>query len=69
MTNANIHFLSANVPLVQFLPSPHHFIFCSVLTLKNDDVSMPEAFMHGHSCAMTFVYLKVHNGLWKFSVG
>ena len=40
-----------------------------VSTFKHDDVSMLKTFMCGHSCVMTFLHLKVHNGLCKFSVG
>ena len=57
---------NANFPLVQFLC--HHFIFGSVSTFKDDDVSMPKPFMCAHSRMMTFVHLKVHNGRCKFSV-
>ena len=43
-------------------PSPHHFVLGSVSTFKYDDVSMFKTFMHGYSCVMTFLHLKVHNG-------
>ena len=41
----------------------------SVSTFKPDDVSMLKTFMCGHSCVMTFLHLKVHNGWCKFSIG
>ena len=40
----------------------HHFILGLVSTFKHDDVSMPKTFMCAHSCMMTFLHLKVHNG-------
>ena len=42
-------------------PSLHHFVLGSVSTFKYDDVSMLKTFMHGHSCVMTFLHLKVPN--------
>ena len=59
-------------PLVQFLY--HHAISSLVQfsTFKHDDVSALKIFMGGplqHSCMMTFLYLKVHNGWHKFSIG
>ena len=29
---------------------------------KCDNVSMPKTFMHAHSCMLTSLHLKVHNG-------
>ena len=58
----------ANFPLIQFskfsigsvFPGTHPIIGL-VLTFKT--------FMHGHSCMMTFLHLKVQNGQYKFSIG
>ena len=58
------HFL-----LVQF---PFTSLLAQFSTFKHDDVSALKIILGGslqHSHMMTFLYLKVHNGQHKFSVG
>ena len=59
VANADISFPKWKSSIGSVSLSPHHFIFSSVSTFKNDDVPM---LMHVHSCMMTFLHLKVHNG-------
>ena len=58
--------------LVQF-PLHHATSFLvQVSTFKHDDISTLKTFLGGslqHSHVMTFLYLKVHNGWHKFSIG
>ena len=61
MANANISFSKCNFPLVQFSPSPHHFILGLVSIFKHNDVSMLKTFMHAHSYVMTLLQLKDHH--------
>ena len=52
IANANIPFSKCKFSIGSFFPSPHHFIFGSVSTFKNDDVSMLKIFTHVHLCVM-----------------
>ena len=57
---------NANFSLVQL---PHHHATTSYFQFQHSIMSMLETFMHGHPSMMTFLYLKVHNGQCKFSMG
>ena len=62
MADADIPFPRCKFLIGSVSPSPHYFIFGSVLTFKYDDVPMVKIFIHGYSHVMTCLHLKVHNG-------
>ena len=52
MANANFHWFS--FPITMLLHPRFSF--------QHESMAILKAFMHGHSCVMTFLYLKVQNG-------
>ena len=62
MADANILFPKCKFSIGSVLSSPYHFIPGLVSTFKPDDDFMLKTFMCAHSCVMSFLHLKLHNG-------